>query len=123
MSATNLTPSVLARDLEETLSFYQRLGFLVTGRYPEEGGLTWAEVRRDDAVIQFYLDAPQGTPTAPVFSGTFYLSVSDVPELAAQLRSEGVALEWGPDVMDYGLLEFGVRDPNGYLLAFGEPAD
>jgi hypothetical protein len=29
---------------------------------------------------------------------------------------------WGPEVMEYGMREFGVRDPNGYFLAFTEPA-
>jgi hypothetical protein len=29
--------------------------------------------------------------------------------------------EWGPEEMDYGLIEFAVKDPNGYLLSFGQP--
>jgi hypothetical protein len=29
--------------------------------------------------------------------------------------------EWGPEKMPYGMLEFAVKDPNGYLLSFGQP--
>ena len=29
--------------------------------------------------------------------------------------------EWGPEEMPYGMLEFAVRDPDGYFLSFGEP--
>jgi hypothetical protein len=29
---------------------------------------------------------------------------------------------WGPEVMDYGMREFALQDPNGYFLAFTEPA-
>jgi hypothetical protein len=25
--------------------------------------------------------------------------------------------------MPYGMLEFAIKDPNGYLIAFGEPID
>ena len=32
-----------------------------------------------------------------------------------------VTAEWGPKEMPYGMLEFAVRDPDGYLLSFGEP--
>lgn len=120
---SGVIPSLLAKDLDETVKFYRVLGFSVTGRYPEAGPPTWVEATRGDAVLQFYADPPQGTPESPMCSGTFYLGVSDVAALATQLRSEGVVLEWGPEVMDYGQLEFGVRDPNGYLLAFSEPAN
>ena len=33
-----------------------------------------------------------------------------------------VDFAWGPEVMDYGMREFAVQDPNGYFIAFAEPA-
>lgn len=120
---TSLIPSLLVRDLEGTLRFYSALGFAETGRYPQQGDATWAEARRDGAIFQFYVDPPVGTPESPVCSGTFYVRANDVSALATQLQSDGFLLEWGPELMDYGLLEFGLRDPNGYFLAFFEPAD
>lgn len=32
-------------------------------------------------------------------------------------------IAWGPEVMPYGMRELAIRDPDGYLLAFSEPAD
>jgi hypothetical protein len=29
----------------------------------------------------------------------------------------------GPEEMPYGLTEFAVKDPNGYLLSFGQPIE
>jgi hypothetical protein len=29
--------------------------------------------------------------------------------------------EWGPEKTPYGMLEFAIKDPNGYLLSFGQP--
>jgi hypothetical protein len=31
--------------------------------------------------------------------------------------------EWGPERMPYGLIEFAIKDPNGYLLSFGQPVE
>jgi hypothetical protein len=107
--------------MRETLRFYERLGFHVTGSHPSEESPTWAEVRRDGVTLQFHTEPPAGTPAAPVCSGTFYLFPRSVAELAEELRGK-VVFEWGPEVMDYGMRELGVRDPNGYYLAFSEPA-
>ncbi len=119
--AEKVVPSLLVRDLPETLAFYARLGFHQTGSYPETEP-TWAEVARDGAVLQLYTEPPHGTATEPVMSGTLYLHPSSVADLAEELRGR-VDFAWGPEVMDYGMLELAVRDPNGYLIAFTEPAD
>ena len=119
--ADRVVPSLLARDMTATLAFYRRLGFRTTGQDRDAGPPTWAEVRRDGVVLQFYSDPPHGTLPTPVFSGTLYLFPSSVDELAAEFRAGGLAFEWGPEVMDYGMKEFALKDPNGYLLAFTEP--
>lgn len=117
---TRLVPALLVQDMRETLEFYRRLGFQVAG-HNSESDPTWAEVERDSVKLQFYTDPPPGTPTAPICSGTFYLSPANVSDLAEEFRGK-VDFVWGPEVMDYGSHEFGVKDPNGYYLAFTEPA-
>jgi catechol 2,3-dioxygenase-like lactoylglutathione lyase family enzyme len=116
-----LVPALLVRDMGETLEFYRTLGFQVTGYYPDELNPTWAEVRRDSVTFQFRVDPPSGTPSAPVCSGTFYIFPASVMDLAEEFRGK-VEFAWGPEVMEYGMREFGVQDPNGYYLAFTEPA-
>lgn len=115
-----LVPSLLVRDMGETLAFYQKLGFRVTGYSPDRAQPTWAEVRRDAVVLWFYVEPPHGTPATPVFSGTLYFFPESVEALAEEFRGQ-VPFAWGPEVMDYGSLEFGIQDPNGYYLAFSEP--
>ena len=116
-----LVPALLVRDMRQTLAFYQQLGFQLNGSNGAKGETTWAEVQRDGVVFQFHTEAPGGTPTAPACSGTFYLYPDDVMALAAELRGK-VEFAWGPEVMDYGMREFGIQDPDGYHLAFAEPA-
>lgn len=54
-------------------------------------------------------------------SGTLHVFVDDVAALAAEFRAAKVAFAWEPEEMPYGLFEFGIRDPNGYYLAFAQP--
>ena len=105
----------------ETLAFYRKLGFELTGCHPNHAAPTWVEVTRDSVVLQFHTEPPHGTPPTPVCSGTFYIFPKSVAALAEELRGE-VEFAWGPEVMDYGMNEFAVQDPNGYFIAFTEPA-
>ena len=116
-----LVPALLVRDMRETLEFYDRLGFRLTGGQSAESNPSWAEVERDSVVLQFHINPPHGTPSSPICSGTFYMFPASVTDLAEEFRGK-VEFAWGPEVMDYGMREFGVQDPNGYYLAFTEPA-
>lgn len=117
-----VVPSLLVRDMGETLAFYERLGFEITGRDSPADPPAWAEVTRDAVSVQFYSEPPVHTPAEPVCSGTLYLFPDSVTAMADEFVARGVELAWGPEVMEYGMLEFGLRDPNGYVLAFTEPA-
>ena len=116
-----LVPALLVKDMRETLEFYRTLGFALAGCHPDPTRATWAEVVRDGVALQFHTDPPHGTPPAPICSGTLYFFPESVAALADELRGK-VGFAWGPEVMDYGMREFGVQDPNGYYLAFTEPA-
>ncbi len=116
-----LVPALLVRNMDETLAFYEKLGFRLTGCAPNRPAATWAEVQRDAVALQFHTKPSYGTPAAPICSGTFYLFPDSVAGLAEELRGK-VEFAWGPEVMDYGWREFGIQDPNGYYLAFAEPA-
>ncbi len=116
-----LVPALLVKDMDETLAWYRRLGFELTGSDSEEKPVAWAEVARDGVTLQFHSEPPGGTPSKPVCSGTFYFYPDSVDVLADEFRGK-VRFEWGPETMDYGMREFGLKDPSGYLLAFTEPS-
>lgn len=117
-----LVPALLVKDMPETLAFYRKLGFELAGCHPDEDRATWAEVDRDGVVLQFHTGPPSRTPPEPVCSGTFYFYPESVSALADEFRGRRVKFAWGPEVMGYGMREFGIQDPSGYYLAFTEPA-
>lgn len=117
-SKAALVLSLLASDLDETQRFYETFGFCLSGGGPQSG---WIEMTIGWARLQFYGEAPVGTPATPSLSGTIYLHVANIDALAKTLNAK-FAFEWGPETMDYGMREFAVRDPSGYLVAFAASA-
>ena len=106
-------PTLPARDIEETVAFYERLGFELVAEYP--GEQRYAIVRRDDAELHFYefpVDPKQN------LSGC-YLSIGDAPTLYAEWRAAGTEIVQPLTETDYGLREFAVSDPNGNLVKVG----
>jgi lactoylglutathione lyase len=117
-----VVPCLLVSDMRETLDFYiNSLGFTQTGYYPIVSDPEWTEVRRDGVALHFYAESPHGTRYAPICSGIFYFYPESVVALADELRDK-VQFAWPLHVTDAGMREFRIRDPNGYVLAFVEPA-
>src|SRR5262245_11963072 len=113
---TGLTPMLQSSDLERTIDWYGAvLGFTCVSRL----GNDWCRLERDKAAVMFMCNAHVGTPHA---TATQYIQVDDVMALWDGIRSR-VTSEWGPERMPYGMLEFAIKDPDGYLLSFGQPLE
>jgi len=116
-----VVPALLVSELRTTLAFYEGLGFTLSRAHPDRAAPVWAELRRGPIVLQFHCEPSRGAPRRPACSGTLYVETDGVEALAEEL-ADRVPFEWGPQVMPYGRRELAVRDPDGYLLAFTEPA-
>ena len=46
--------------------------------------------------------------------------VSDVDGLYRELTAKAAVIVYEPTIQPYGMKEFAVRDPNGYVLGFGQ---
>ncbi|MET0218179.1 MAG: VOC family protein [Burkholderiales bacterium] len=110
-----LTALLHAPDLGATRQFYQSvLGFDV--RDTAEGTLT---VTQSGGTLIFTASHPWGS--SPGFSGTLYFTVPNVDEYFALVHDK-VDVVWPLQDMPYGSREFGIRDCNGYHLAFQQQA-
>jgi uncharacterized glyoxalase superfamily protein PhnB len=119
MSMNRIIPSLLSKDMTKTIAFYELFGFQLSGWYPSKETPEWIELYCNDVVFRFYSDPPRGISKEPEFNGTLYIMCDDVQTLAKRI-SGNVTFEWGPEVMEYGQYEFGVKDPNGYFIAFAQ---
>ena len=46
--------------------------------------------------------------------------VSDVEAMHDEISTKGARIVYPPTVQPYGMKEFAIRDPNGYVLGFGQ---
>ena len=116
MGATSerAVPILPSRDLHESLTFYERLGFENRGAPPE----AWGYLILGRGEIELHL---LGEPNAfPELSGpsSCYLMVADADALYAEWSGRGVEAE-APVTSDYGMREFMLCDPSGNLLRVG----
>jgi len=108
-----LTPMLHTASIDTTRSWYESmLGFRCVA---QEAG--WCRLVRDNVAIMFMENDHLGPPHA---TATQYIYVDDVMALFDTLAGR-CAVAWGPEKMPYGMLEFAIKDPNGYLLSFGQP--
>ena len=114
MALNALTPMLQTSDMDRTVAWYgDVLGFRCVSRV----GNGWCRLEQDRVSLMFMTNDHLGEPHA---TATQYIYVDDVDALWARLEGR-VTAEWGPEDMSYGLREFAIRDPDGYLLSFGQP--
>jgi catechol 2,3-dioxygenase-like lactoylglutathione lyase family enzyme len=110
-NAMSLTILLRCSDLGQTRDFYRTaLGFRVTET--AKGTLT----ARFEGSTLLFTDQDLWK-TAPAVSGTIYFATSDADSYYAVVKDK-VPVSWPLQEMPYGSREFGIRDCNGYSLAF-----
>jgi catechol 2,3-dioxygenase-like lactoylglutathione lyase family enzyme len=112
-----LTPMLQTKDIRATVAFYTgTLGFTLEGLWPAESP-SWCMLSSGDARVMFMTNDHYGPPE---MTGTLYIETDDV--IAVHRSIEGnVPILWGPEVYPYGILEFAIKDVNGYTISFGQP--
>jgi len=125
---TRLTGSsavLLVADLDRAVEFWRdRLGFECEtyGDPPD-----FATASRDDAVV---LLALCGDPAAIVPNWKLvakmwnvYIRVDDAHAIYAEVQKRGAAIDYTIYDAPHGFREFGVQDPDGHDIAFGQPLE
>jgi predicted enzyme related to lactoylglutathione lyase len=114
----------LVQDVRRATEYYRdALGFDVElyDRIPDHYGYA----HRDGCHVHFArFDGATARPNSAIvppdmFDAYFY--VDDVDGLHGEVVERGAELVHGLVDQGYGLREFRVRDPDGYILAFGQP--
>jgi len=114
---------LLVDDVHRATEYYRdRLGFEV-GHY-DRNPSHYAYAERDGCHLHFaHFEGATPRPNcreAPPDMFDVYLWVDDVDALHEELTGRGAELLHGPVDQAYGQREIRVRDPDGYILAFGQ---
>jgi catechol 2,3-dioxygenase-like lactoylglutathione lyase family enzyme len=114
---------LLVDDVAGALDYYRdKLGF--EGHAWEVNPTHYAYVSRGNCPIHFASYQAAGprphSETVPPDMFELYVYVDDVEALHNELRERGADILNAPVDTTYGLREIRVRDPGGYILAFGK---
>jgi hypothetical protein len=112
MTITNALASLAVRDLEVSSQWYEMI--LGPGSQPMPEVVEW-QLERGGGLQVYALPERAGR-------GSCTLIVSDIDEIAAQLRTSGVAADAEPvrnDRVDTVM----IKDPDGNSIAFAMPKD
>jgi uncharacterized glyoxalase superfamily protein PhnB len=113
-----IMPVLRVADLQKAVDWYAHiLGFEVVWRAPGDGGGENCLLHAGPVDVLLSTGAHLGGP--PALTGTLYFDVEGVDELFARIKDR-VEVVWPLEDQEYGMREFGVRDCDGYLLAFAE---
>lgn len=118
----SLIPMLKVANLGNTIRFYcETLGFRVVGCWPDEQNPAWCKLESGGATVMFYEESGNPRPR-PSMTGVLYIGLDDLDAMHGRVKDK-VEIEWGPEVYEYGMREFAIRDCNGYLVSFGQEVD
>jgi predicted enzyme related to lactoylglutathione lyase len=119
---TGVSPVLLVADLDRAVEFYRdRLGFRcdVYGDPPN-----FVVAVRDEATILLALcsDAERIVPNWKIVDKTWnaYVRVDDADAIYAEVQERGAEIDYTIYDAPHGFREFGVQDPDGHDIAFGQ---
>jgi uncharacterized glyoxalase superfamily protein PhnB len=114
-----IMPVLRVADLSKSIDWYtQRLGFELCWRSADGGGEN-CMLQAGEASLMLSTGSHLGGK--PAFTGTLYFETDAVRELFKRIKDQ-VEVVWPLETMEYGTVEFGIRDLDGYTLAFSEQA-
>jgi uncharacterized glyoxalase superfamily protein PhnB len=130
MKFTGSTPNLFTSDVHRSVVFYRDvLGFSVVVSVPESAPFVFVLLQRDDVslYINDWADATKDAAVAARMKSvvvgksavTIFIHMQDVSALWASVRDKAPVIMPLTD-MWYGMTEFTVADPDGYLVTFAE---
>lgn len=116
-----IVPVLKVSDMQKSVNFYTGvLGFSVAGRAANGGGGENAMLVA--GTMKLLLSTGSRLGDMPQFTGTLYFNMIGVREFFESIKKR-VEIVWPLETMEYGQTEFGIRDLDGYMLAFADAVE
>jgi catechol 2,3-dioxygenase-like lactoylglutathione lyase family enzyme len=113
-----VVPVLKVSDMQKSVDFYTGiLGFSVAWRAANDGGGENCMLRAGAAELLLSTGSHLGD--RPQFTGTLYFHMAGVQAFFERVKNQAEVV-CPLKAMDYGQKEFGIRDGDGYTLAFAE---
>jgi uncharacterized glyoxalase superfamily protein PhnB len=131
MKFSDVTPNLVVSNVERSLAFYRDvLGFAVTATVPDSGPFAFAWMQRDG--VNVFLNSHDsveehaGLASRPIGGTATLFIVLEADDVAAGVDALFASVSPRAKVMMpmkdqfYGMREFGIEDPDGYVIFFAQ---
>jgi uncharacterized glyoxalase superfamily protein PhnB len=118
LRAKTISPGLTVNNLQQSVTFFEGLGFGVEERWEENGVLLGVMLRAGEAVVNISQDDwkkgrdRQKGVGMRIFIGT----TQDIDQLAADAKKAGITLDAEPHDTPWGTRAFEVTEPSGFKL-------
>jgi lactoylglutathione lyase len=125
MIFTDVTPNLVVSNLDRSLTFYRAvLGFSVVTTVPDQAPYAFAWMQRDTVNVFLNTEASAQLTTS-AGTNTLFITLeatdraSGVDALFASVKDRAPVLMPLTDQF-YGMREFTIKDPDGYIVTFAQ---
>jgi uncharacterized glyoxalase superfamily protein PhnB len=118
LQATSLVPSLTVDDLQQSITFYEKLGFIVVERWEDEGVLLGVMLQAGEFRLGLAQDDwKKGRDRGKGVGMRIYVGTrQDIEAVAARAKASGVTLEADVHDTPWGSRAFELTDPSGFKL-------
>jgi uncharacterized glyoxalase superfamily protein PhnB len=118
LQAKTISPGLTVNNLQESIPFFEGLGFGVEERWEEKGVLLGVMMRAGEARINLSQDDWKKGRNRQKGEGLrLYVGTKqNIDQLAADARKAGIALDREPHDTEWGSRAFEVTEPSGFRL-------
>src|SRR5262245_139382 len=118
LNGGGVMPSLTVNNLQQSLDFFDGLGFEVENKWEVDGKLLGAMLKAGEARLGLSQDdGKKGTNRVKGVGVRIYIeALNDVDQIAARAKSSGITLTKEPHDTEWGSRAFEVTEPSGFLL-------
>jgi uncharacterized glyoxalase superfamily protein PhnB len=122
LQAKTLSTMLTVNDLQQSIRFFEGLGFAVEERWEREGTLQGVMLRAGEASIGLGQDDwKKGRDRQKGAAMRLFISTTqDIDQIAARAKAAGIALDSEPADTEWGSRAFDVTEPSGFKITIAK---
>jgi len=118
LQAKTITPTLTVNDVQQSVKFFEGLGFAVEERWEEQGKLLGVMLRAGDTSIGVSQDDwKKGRDREKGVGLRLYINTKEnIDQIASRAKAAGVKLDSDPHDTEWKTRAFDVTEPSGFKI-------
>jgi uncharacterized glyoxalase superfamily protein PhnB len=118
LQAKTISPTLTVNDLQQSIKFFENLGFAIEDRWEEQGKLLGVMLRAGDASIGLSQDDwKKGRDRQKGVGMRLFIDTKqNIDQIASRAKAAGVKLDADPHDTEWKTRAFEVTEPSGFKI-------